>query len=289
MLVSRDVYEHITNFVNDRTLLKMMSVNKKFNSDESYKRLLLRKYPHLINFKKNDEKFKYLFIRMTKYINKLSNKFQFPYIPSPEFDPYDFYMEITNNDTLKEESDDESSFKSWEDRIDEWFSDDNPLRDMWNEGLRYTCHTTDEKLVQYMLDKGAYWMFPALNNAAHRGNEKIVQYLLKLDMKKVLTSEAWDFNAALSSACSGGQLNMARFFIDKGANNLAEALLQAGYSDNMDLIQYLIAQGAPLDKFKEKYHFYFPLLYDLEIISEDEYLDYICEYEDSDDEMNNSI
>ena len=167
MLMNRDVYEHITNFANDRTVLNMLSVNKKFNSDESYKRLLLRKYPHLINFKKDGENFKNLYIRMKNYINKLSKRFKFPYIPSPKFDPYAFYMEMTNKDTYKEETEEELEGKSWEQQIDEWYAEDNPLKDMWNEGLRYAAHTSDEKLMDYMLQHDVYIFDWALNNAAH--------------------------------------------------------------------------------------------------------------------------
>lgn len=276
MLVSRDIYEYITNFVNDKTILILLSVNKKFNSDESYKRLLGRKYPHLIKFKKRSESFKKLFIRMKNYINKLSKRFDFPYIPSPEFNPYDFYMEITNNDTYDPDSEEEF-YKPWSQKLEEWWSEENPLREMWNEGLRYSSHTSDEKLMTYMLDKGAYDVDAALYNAAHRGNKKMVDYVLKLKRSDWIDKD-WNYEKALIASCTGGQLEMAQFFISKGANKLDKALQQSGCGGNIDLMGFLIQKGAKLEKFKKRYHNYFPELYDLEFISEDEYYDYLAEY-----------
>ena len=240
MLINKDVYEYILNFVDNETLVNMLSVNKKFSNDEYYLRLLIRKYPDLSKFRK-DETYKKLFLRMTYYIEKLQKRYDFPYIPSPDFDPFAFYMEITANDSLPV-SDEE---KSWSQKLEEWWDDDNPLRDMWNEGLRYASHTADEKLMNYMLEMGAWNIDPALYNAAHRGNMKMVTYVLKLNRKKYYTEDdPWNYNNALSSSCTGSQYEMVKFFVEKGANNFDNALLHAGYGKNIDIMKFLIEKGA---------------------------------------------
>ena len=77
-MFNSDVYEYITNFADDRTIIDMLSVNKKFNGEVYFRRILRRKYPLLLNFQKRGETDKRLFIRMTYYIANLGD---IPYIP----------------------------------------------------------------------------------------------------------------------------------------------------------------------------------------------------------------
>jgi hypothetical protein len=59
MYVSKDIYEYLTNFVDENTVCNMLSVNKKFISEEYYRRVIERKYPFLLTFKDKDIDFKY--------------------------------------------------------------------------------------------------------------------------------------------------------------------------------------------------------------------------------------
>jgi len=52
MNIPKDVYEYLTNFGDDKTIVNMLSVNKTFRNEEFFKRVLERKYPMLISFKK---------------------------------------------------------------------------------------------------------------------------------------------------------------------------------------------------------------------------------------------
>tara|TARA_R110001599_G_scaffold74040_2_gene204374 strand:+ start:435 stop:749 length:315 start_codon:yes stop_codon:yes gene_type:complete len=88
--MNKDTYEYLTNFADDRTILNMLSVNKKFNDDVFFKRVLFRKYPLLLKFK-TEESYKNLFLRMTYYIAKLEEEFEIPYIPLEEYNPQMFY------------------------------------------------------------------------------------------------------------------------------------------------------------------------------------------------------
>ena len=101
MRISKDIYEYLTNFVDDRTIVNMLSVNKKFNDEHMFYRILLRKYPLLLNFKVADESYRKLFVRMTSAIDQMS-KIDVPYIQNPKFDPetlfkkYNCYKKINS-------------------------------------------------------------------------------------------------------------------------------------------------------------------------------------------------
>ena len=47
-ILPTDVYEYLANFADDRTILNMLSVNKKFNDEKFFKRVIQRKYPLLL-------------------------------------------------------------------------------------------------------------------------------------------------------------------------------------------------------------------------------------------------
>ena len=77
MELTKDVYEYLTNFADDKTILNMLSVNKKFNDEEFFKRVMLRKYPFLLKFK-GEGSYKEFFIRMIYYIAKLKENYDIP-------------------------------------------------------------------------------------------------------------------------------------------------------------------------------------------------------------------
>jgi len=94
MILPTDIYEYLTNFVDDKTILNMLSVNKKFNSDIFFKRILLRKYPLLLKFQTEEESMKQLFVRMIYSLNKLKERFDIPYIPNINYNPDIFYNDF---------------------------------------------------------------------------------------------------------------------------------------------------------------------------------------------------
>tara|TARA_R110001599_G_scaffold36870_1_gene115091 strand:- start:1476 stop:1823 length:348 start_codon:yes stop_codon:yes gene_type:complete len=90
MNVSKDMYEYLAQFADDRTILTMLSVNKTFNDQKFFERVIRRKYPFLIRFKKEDESYKNFFIKMTYYIAKLEELFgekylKVKYTENPEY------------------------------------------------------------------------------------------------------------------------------------------------------------------------------------------------------------
>jgi len=73
MLICKDIYEYMLNFVDDNTAINMLSVNKKFNDDKNFERLMRIKYPKFVYHKKEYETWKKTFIRNSYFFNKLEN------------------------------------------------------------------------------------------------------------------------------------------------------------------------------------------------------------------------
>ena len=82
-----NIYEYITNFADDRTILSMLSVNKKFRDENLFRRIIKRRYPLLIEFKQPNETWQHFFVNMTYYIHKLEEDYDIPYIPTKGYNP----------------------------------------------------------------------------------------------------------------------------------------------------------------------------------------------------------
>lgn len=104
MNLDKDTYEYILNFLDDRDIVNMLSVNKKFRDEKIYERVLRKKYPLLVKFKdEKDETWRHLFLRMIKYISLIHERYDIPYIHLEDYDPEDIYKSFKRDhtDTLK--------------------------------------------------------------------------------------------------------------------------------------------------------------------------------------------
>lgn len=75
MEISKDIYEYLTNFADDEDILNMLSVNKKFRDEDFFERVMRRRYPNMINYKKDKESWKTFFIKTIYYISKLKEEY----------------------------------------------------------------------------------------------------------------------------------------------------------------------------------------------------------------------
>ena len=94
--LTKDTYEHILNFADDREIIIMLSLNKKFNDEKLFERVMKTRYPLLIRYKKENETWKELYVRMVFYISKLKELFSIPYINVPGYNPETFYRKYKN-------------------------------------------------------------------------------------------------------------------------------------------------------------------------------------------------
>ena len=90
MIVSKDVYGHITMFTDEQTTLNMLSVNKKFLNEEYYRRVIERKYSHLVKWKgrirginkrimKYKMNWRMFYIKNMHYMLKIQHIYSVPY------------------------------------------------------------------------------------------------------------------------------------------------------------------------------------------------------------------
>ena len=214
MNISPDLYEYLTNFADDKTILNMLSVNKKFSDDVFFKRVLSRRYPFLLKFKKPNETYKELYLRMIYAIAKLQEKYDIPYIPSPSYDPDNFL----NINVLHSEK--------------------------YNQfhNIYLTVGTEAAKigrldLVKQLIQKGAI-REDMLAPAAEAGHMNIVKYIFSLgpvDMEMI--------DHAMAVAGRGGHIDIVEYLVSKGANDFGALLFFATGSDQCDIIKYAIDKG----------------------------------------------
>ena len=228
MEVSKDVYEYLTNFADDKTILNMLSVNKKFNDEQFFRRVLERKYPLLIKFKKEEESYKALFIRMVYALSKLKEDFDIPYIPHRDYNPFLFYMGNKTDEGI------------------------------YNYAMTYAART-DLDLVKFLITKGGKYSIYNRDDSVREGKIAIVDFFLSknsdlnwflsqsgsAEMAKFLIQKgADDLNRALQHAVYNGRRDVVNFLIQEGANDWNRALIDAAYEGYLDLVKLLVEKGA---------------------------------------------
>ncbi len=97
--LTKDTYEYILNFADDREIIIMLSLNKKFNNVKLFERVMTKRYPFLIRYRKKNETWKELYVRTVFYISRLKELYNIPYINVNGYNPEAFYYKYMNNDT----------------------------------------------------------------------------------------------------------------------------------------------------------------------------------------------
>ena len=104
MNLTKDTYEYILNFADDREIINMLLVNKKFagklSDDKFFEQIVRKRYPLLVEFKNEHESWKYFYLRMIKYIHLLKEKYGIPYLKIEHYNPQDFYNKNDPNGGL---------------------------------------------------------------------------------------------------------------------------------------------------------------------------------------------
>lgn len=89
MILSKDIYEYLLNFVDDKDVINMLSVNKKFCNDFLFEKELKRRYPLLSRFKK-EKRWRDFYVSTIYYIEKLKS-LGIHYIQIYDFNPESMY------------------------------------------------------------------------------------------------------------------------------------------------------------------------------------------------------
>ncbi len=172
MNLTKDTYEYLLNFADDKDILNMLSTNKKFRDEKFFERILKRRYPLLLKFKPKDESYKNFFISSIFYISKIQEIFGVPYIPAEGYDPKKFYKQMSS------------------------------------------IYTPYNVLMSY---------------ATQTDNLNIINLLLK----------SVELDRALNSAIRNNNINIVKYFVEKGDVDIGQALFESAFHGYFDIVQYL--------------------------------------------------
>lgn len=157
----KDTDKIVLELLSDRDLFSLMQTDKKYLNlgQEFFKKRMERKYPLLSSKKPENMTWAKYYIEMVYYIAKLEEKHEIPYIPSPNFDPEEFYnyVEKITKDPI------------WGKSL------------KWQVALRYAAESGRKDLIDYILDKDftPSYLDMVMRIAAKKGDLELVKYMVK--------------------------------------------------------------------------------------------------------------
>ena len=226
---NKDVYEYISNFADDKTVINMIRANPKvFDNEKFYEKVMRKRYPLLIEFRKENETWKALFLRMVYVLAKLQEDYQIPYIPTKGCNP-------------------EKLFYS---------------KNMYEEALFCAAAGGNLPLIDYFLGKGAVNITVALKMASRYSDLNTIKYLLtktandyedasaggKINTMKFAleTLKNLEFmindpfgRVSLALAINNGQIEAIDFLIENGITIRPINIEKAEQAGKYDIAAYL--------------------------------------------------
>ena len=233
----KDVDREILSKVDDKELLKVCSIDKRFWNDvcddDFLKRRLLSKYPGIEKYK---EAWKDFFLKATFYISKMKEDFEYDY----------------------SEGDFKKQYNILKDNV------------TYHYRARAAAREGELPILIYAIKKGnsnIVARYHYMDVAAGKGHLDIVQYLITsgldlhnkfestlisavskghLNVVKYLVENGADIHISddqpLTEASKRGHLNVVKYLVEKGAVNNGEALREARNNGHLDVVQYLEIQ-----------------------------------------------
>jgi len=118
-----------------------------------------------------------------------------------------------------------------------WDRDGNTLYER-EHLLAFAAYHGRDRIVQYLVEKGADIDNKALACAARAGHISIVRYLVERGAK---------FGNAVSQAVTGGHIDVVRYLLDQGAPLSKWDLHSAARANSLELVQLLLGYGVDPD------------------------------------------
>jgi len=227
MKISKDLYEYLAEFTDDKTIVKMLSVNKKFNNSVFFQRIFNKKYPFLTEFKEDNETWKDFYLSMVKYISNLEN-YDIPYIPTEGYNPKDFYLYMVEYISKMEEE--------WPYLMAEGVGPKNHYIKIYNEAMEWAAIGENMEIVKLMIEKGANDFNSGMACSADEGHMEMVKLMIE--------KGAYNFNNSMRSAAIEGHMEIVKLMIEKGANNFNGGAKMAAIGENMEIVKLMIEKGA---------------------------------------------
>jgi len=206
MEVSKDIYEYLMNFADDRTILNMLSVNKEFRDESFFKRVMERKYPAALKFKPSNQSWKQYYIETVYYVEKIYELIGYRYSNNAKRSPKNYYKFISR------------------DNLDYILIFAIRERD-----LDFVKFLVEEKGLNVNKGRGTpLWL------AAEKGDLTIVKYLV--EHGAVVTIN----DGATYEAARNGYLDILKYLVEKGAGiNLNLSLEVAEKYGHSEVVKYL--------------------------------------------------
>ncbi len=225
MNVNKDIYEYIIQFVDIGDVINMLSVNKKFYSEEVLIRIMNKRFPRLGRFK-NEETWRCFYVKRLYYIKKL-NDIKIPYFPYRKYDPYLFYKNCRNDKKF----DIIMVYAARSNRIDIFKSMIEKGATAFNRCLWVFIKKGDMENVNYMMQKGACMYNSALIIAAKYN---------RVEMANIFVEKgATDYNQALTAAIESGHIDMVNFLLDEYECNYLYKMEEAIEFRHLNIVKVL--------------------------------------------------
>ena len=221
--MNKDVYLKIASEMDDKDVLSMLSVNRKFNDPKFFQQIMIQRYPLLIKFRKENEDWKQLYLRMVTYILKLKEEYDVDYITAPSFNPKRVYYD----------------FKTQEGYDPEFFEGYS-----FNEILKYIGESGNEELIQEAIEDNDL----NLEDGVLSGMNYLLDGIVKGGHVELLRKYGTKFRPGyftIKYAVSSGNEDMIRYienlFKETGKGDEESALANkrkgAVESGNLDLVK----------------------------------------------------
>jgi hypothetical protein len=206
MEVSKDIYEYLMNFADDRTILNMLSVNKEFRDEKFFKRVMERKYPAALKFKSPGQSWKQYYIETVYYVEKIYELIGYRYSNNAKRSPETYYRSISR------------------DNLDYIL-----ILAIRDEDLDFVKFLIEEKGLNINQGRGT-----PLWAASEKGNLDMVKYLV--EHGAVVTIN----DGATYEAARYGYLDILKYLVEKGAGiNLNLSLGVAEKYGHSEVVKYL--------------------------------------------------
>lgn len=260
---SNDANRVILSKLDDRNLLTICRVNTYFRNlcnEDFYRNRLISKYPDAAKYKPAELTWKKYYLNVVYYVNKIWEENGFQYKTGNPKIYYDaFYntrysyerigLAAENNYkdllTFLKPLYHETTYYTYliepaakgghMDLINEALEQrENSYLDL---GINGAAEAGNKDLVDFFLNKGGKITSYSLKKASFSGNLEMIKYLMSL--KKFPPN---DLNYALQTAAEKNHMDIVKYLIAQGANNYKMGLYGAIKQENEDMVQFFLTK-----------------------------------------------
>ena len=230
MNLTKDTYEYILNFADDREILNMLSVNKKFRDEKLFEKILKKRYPDLLQYK-GEESFSSFFIKMVYYIVYLKEKYDIPYFvgmnPEELYNSSKMYIRL--------------AFYRMVMTIAAKFGNLEVVKLMVNKGVETFDDARQQavenghlEILKYLISLGGHDFHDIARWAVYAHHKNIIDYLFE---NKYISNRY--LNNLLVYTAENGDLDLVKHLIFLGATNFPIAIDYARMTGQEEVVNYL--------------------------------------------------